>query len=257
MTRIVCLANSWKREERCIAGIDLATGRWVRPISDLPDGQVPRHTRSVGGVEPALLDVLEIPLAESGPDFGFESENRAILPGPWRRLGHLLPSVVTKYCTEDEPILHNASRFVTVPFMQGLAPEQRRTLQLVEAVAFSAWAIGQSRSARRKWEGALTTRAGRRLTARITDPVLVHYLDAGCEPPRHCLVTISLSMPWLPPGWRQDPPCWKLIAGVVALEAASAPAWNTRPPARRVPARRGGPAPADDLTEEDLKRVPF
>ena len=40
--------------------------------------------RLVDGREPSLGDVLAIPLAETGPDFGFECENRSILPGKWR-----------------------------------------------------------------------------------------------------------------------------------------------------------------------------
>jgi hypothetical protein len=255
MVRLVCLANSWKREERCIAGIDLATGRWVRPVSDLPDGQIPRGVRLIGGVEPALLDVLEIPLADDGPDFGFECENRAILPGPWRRLGHLRPEAVAKYCDAAGPILHTATRFVTVPFMQALAPAGRRTLQLVEAVAFEA---RQASRGDRRWKGTLTTPAGEHLTASITDPIFVHYLGAGCAPPAHCLVTISLSMPWRPHEWERDEdPCWKLIAGVIALEAAGAPAWHRRTPPRRARDAAGTRPRARALTEAELKRVPF
>src|SRR5215211_2344269 len=83
MTRIVCLANSWKRSERCVAGIDLGTGRWVRPVTASIDGSVPRHVRAVRKGEPGLLDQIDLPLASTGPDFGFECENRLILPGRW------------------------------------------------------------------------------------------------------------------------------------------------------------------------------
>ncbi|MFP5272720.1 dual OB domain-containing protein [Coleofasciculus sp.] len=34
MKKIICLANSRKLDERCIAGIDLNTGKWVRPVCD-------------------------------------------------------------------------------------------------------------------------------------------------------------------------------------------------------------------------------
>lgn len=39
MTTIICLANSRKYQNRCIAGLTPA-GRWVRPVSKLPDGSV-------------------------------------------------------------------------------------------------------------------------------------------------------------------------------------------------------------------------
>lgn len=50
--RIICLANSFKHTERCIAGIDLETGKCVRPVSDLDDGRVPKKVRLIDGKEP-------------------------------------------------------------------------------------------------------------------------------------------------------------------------------------------------------------
>jgi hypothetical protein len=69
LKRIVCLANSWKLEERCVAGIDLDTEKWIRPVCDSvypENGKVPKSARLIEGREPELLDILEIPLAETG-----------------------------------------------------------------------------------------------------------------------------------------------------------------------------------------------
>lgn len=222
MARIICLANSWKRKERCIAGIDLATGQWVRPVTDTPDGSVPRLTRLVASGEPALLDLLEIPLAATGPDYGIESENRLILPGRWRRVGRVQPRDVLHYCQHDGDILHNALHTVSVPYLEALPPPARRSLQLVEAVRFSARASGQRNWGSRIWEGTLVTPRGRTLTARITDPVFAERLSLGRPPRGRCLVTVSLSMPWRPPDWEGDTPCWKLIAAVIDLEEEAA-----------------------------------
>jgi len=82
-TRIVVLANSWKHQDWCLAGIDLDTGKWVRPVTGLDDGRVPEKSMKLDGYFPKLLDILEIPLDSTGPDFCFESENRIILPGRW------------------------------------------------------------------------------------------------------------------------------------------------------------------------------
>ena len=60
MTQIICLANSWKYGERCIAGIDLQTRSWIRPIYDRAQGGcVPRNVRRIDGKEPQILDVLD------------------------------------------------------------------------------------------------------------------------------------------------------------------------------------------------------
>jgi hypothetical protein len=82
VTHLICLANSRKHEERCIAGIHPATGHWIRPVSSLcvNSGKVPAKVRLIQGEEPALLDILDIPLKDDGPDFGYASENRTIAP---------------------------------------------------------------------------------------------------------------------------------------------------------------------------------
>jgi hypothetical protein len=219
MTRIVCLANSWKRGERCIAGIDVATGRWVRPVTDTVDGGVPRHVRAVRKGEPGLLDLLDLPLAKTGPDFGFECENRLILPGRWYVSGRFRTADLPQYLLPGEPILHTATPYVTVSFMQSLPPDERRTLQLVEARDFTVRSTDRHHSGSRVWKGRFTTPEGRRLEVNITDPVFSARLDAGLIPPAHCLLTISLSLPWRPPDWSADEePCWKLIAGVIELD---------------------------------------
>ena len=212
MTRIICLANSWKRGERCIAGIEPGNGRWVRPISDLPDGQIPKQMRLLKTMEPALLDILEIPLADTGPDFGFESENLSVLPGKWQRKGKIKPIELLEYCSKEKYILHNEKRYVTVGFMQSLPVEKRRTLELIKAVNFSV------RPIKDRWEASLMTENGQSLTTTITDPVFVRKLELNYRPQNMCLVTVSLSMPWRPDDWEEDEePCWKLIAGVVEL----------------------------------------
>ena len=218
MTRIICLANSWKRGERCIAGIEPGNGRWIRPISDLPDGQIPKKMRLINRMEPALLDILEIPLADTGPDFGFESENLSVLPGKWQRKGRVKPSELLPYCSQEECILHNDKRYVTVGFMQSLGVEKRRTLELIKAVNFSARPIKERFEGGNKWEGSLVTENGQTLRTTITDPVFVRKLELNYRPQNSCLVTVSLSMPWRPEDWEEDEElCWKLIAGVVEL----------------------------------------
>ncbi len=192
-------------------------GQWIRAVSDLPDGKVPREMRLIGGTEPALLDIIEIPLAKTGPDFGFESENLSILPGKWLRSAQVPPAYLLKYCSKEEYILHNDQRYVEVPYLQSLPFYQRRTLELVKAVEISVRPLGVKYEGSQKWSGTIVTENGQRLTTTITDPVFVRKLDLGYRPKNHCLVTVSLSMPWRPTDWEGGDPCWKLIAGVVEL----------------------------------------
>jgi serine/threonine protein kinase len=98
--QIICLENSWKETERCISGIDIKTGKWVRPVCDdlyPEDGRVSREIRLIQGREPELLDILEIPLANTGKDFGFQSENISISSGKWKLLGKASPNDLLAY----------------------------------------------------------------------------------------------------------------------------------------------------------------
>ncbi len=223
MARIVCLANSWKRGERCIAGIDTATGRWVRPVTASVDGSIPRHVRAVRKGEVGLLDLVDLHLSTTGPDFGFECENRLILPGRWYVAGRARVEDLRRYLQPGQPILHNDTRSVAVDFMQSLPPEERRTLQLVETTDFVAWTTRRRHSEQRVWCGGFTAPDGTRMELHITDPVFSAHLDAGLLAPSHCLLAISLSMPWRPADRPDDAAsCWKLIAGVIELDGRRA-----------------------------------
>ena len=223
MTRIVCLANSWKRGERCIAGIDVVTGRWIRPVTNSADGSVPRHVRAVRKGEVALLDLVDLPLAATGPDFGFECENRLILPGRWYVSGRARIEELRRYLLPGQPILHTTTQAVTVAFMQSLPAEERRTLQLVEATDFTVAVSTRRHSDQHVWRGSFTATTGERFETNITDPVFSARLDAGLLPSSHCFLTISLSLPWRPTDRPNDAEaCWKLIAGVIELDSQQA-----------------------------------
>jgi hypothetical protein len=211
MTQIICLANSIKRQERCIAGIDPETGKWIRPIyKNYPDnGRVPRKIRLINGEEPALLDILDIPLEDSGLDFGFESENRNIAQGQWRKVGQASPQDVVHFASRNSLILHNSSRYVTLQYLQSLPPQQRRTLQLVY--------VDQLLISSDQRVKLIVNNSCILEKVKITDPILLKKLYSGYQVSGSCLVTISLSMPFRPDdSWEFDP-CWKLVAGVIEL----------------------------------------
>ncbi|MFE6520509.1 hypothetical protein [Streptomyces sp. NPDC057794] len=73
--RIVCLANSRKAGDRCIAGIDVDSAEWVRPISRRMSEAVSVTERQYANrVEPRVLDVISMRLTEKRSD-GFQHEN--------------------------------------------------------------------------------------------------------------------------------------------------------------------------------------
>jgi hypothetical protein len=65
LDRIVCLANSYKHENRCVAGISLVTKKWVRLVGrKIPGCLTLRETCYPDGREAELLDVIEVEVGE-------------------------------------------------------------------------------------------------------------------------------------------------------------------------------------------------
>jgi ATP-dependent DNA helicase RecQ len=252
---LLCLANSRKHGAYCFAGIDIATRAWIRPVSALEDGRVERQTMLIDDSMPRLGEIIAVPLGDSGPDFGFECENRSILPGYWQRQGALSPQAMVAFCSQEPCLLHNSDAYVTVQYLSGLPFEQRRTLQLVEAFHFEAFSAGLSSQGGRKWNATFVPHSGERLTARITDPALVEMLEQGYCPSDHCLVTVSLSMPFRRQGWEgEGDPCWKLIAGVVEMAPGIWPAVKTAAPDLTV-GIADRPAISDTAVMQTLKNL--
>lgn len=113
-------------------------------------------------------------------------------------------------------VLHNDKKYVTLEEMQAKPKKDRATLQLLHVTDFSAKRMQVLE--KNYWSGIIAS-GDRRIDARITDPVYHERLNAGHTPASECLLTASLSMPYVPSGWNEtsSPPCWKLIAGVIEL----------------------------------------
>ncbi|WP_413812994.1 dual OB domain-containing protein [Streptomyces sp. OE57] len=86
----MCLANSRKLGERCIAGIESGEGKWIRPISSR-DGEAVSESerRYASGAEPRVLDLISMRLIEHRPD-GFQCENWLVDPTVrWKNIGRI------------------------------------------------------------------------------------------------------------------------------------------------------------------------
>lgn len=79
---LLVLANSRKLNGRCVAGIDIESGRWIRPVGSGEHGAVTLRERRVAGRDPGLLDVIQIELGRAVP-LPYQRENFKITPEPW------------------------------------------------------------------------------------------------------------------------------------------------------------------------------
>jgi hypothetical protein len=80
---IVCLANSYKHGGRCIAGIDIESGAWIRLCGRSPDGALCVSEYVLDdGTEPRLLDLIEVQLHYALPSVA-HPEDWQIVPARW------------------------------------------------------------------------------------------------------------------------------------------------------------------------------
>ncbi len=213
MARIICLANSYKHGGRCIAGIDPKSGNWIRPVPDTKDRAITPTMRLINGREPQILDVIEIPLEDYGPDEGCQPENRLLKPGIWKKVGRVAGPDLLKYCVDDNVILHNHRHYVLPEFFTRIRKSEWRSLQLVRNsnVSFNrAYKINQWR---------VSFQDGRRhiLNLKLTDPDVSDRLKNDEKISHDCILAVSLATPWSPPGKPQPERCYKMVAGVIEL----------------------------------------
>ncbi|MBL7152834.1 MAG: hypothetical protein ISS79_03900 [Phycisphaerae bacterium] len=213
MATIICLANSYKPGGSCIAGIDPETGKWIRPVPDTKDRAITWQMMVIEGRKPEILDVIEIPLEDSGPDDGCQPENRLLKPGKWKKVGRITAQELSEYCEDDTVILHNHQKYVRPEFFSTHPKSEWRSLQLVHNtnVRFSR-AYDPN-----KWRVSFRDGKGHALDLKLTDPVISDRLRTDEKVRKNCILTVSLATPWKPDDSDQPERCYKLVAGVVEL----------------------------------------
>lgn len=221
-TTVLCLANSKKEGERCIAGIDVRTGQWVRPVSrHTSKGEVPFRERQVEGGEPRLLDMIRMDLAHDGPegfDYCHSKENRWIDPSPWAREGVATAGDLHHYICRGELILHTRGKYTQPALIEAKPLSERTTLELYEVTLLACEKAGG------KWKASLTTTEGITLQdISVTDCILVERLNAEEVIEKSGYAIISLSLPWTPPieDWSEGAVGWKLLAGWIPADEAN------------------------------------
>jgi len=214
MARIICLANSYKGSgERCIAGIDPDTGRWIRPVPDSESRAITLSMRLIKRREPQILDIIEIPLEDYGPDDGCQPENRLLKAGRWEKVGRITSEDLLNYCEDDTVILHNHQEYVSPSFFAKTPKSDWKSLQLVHNsnVRFKpAYKEGQ-------WRVCFHDGSGHVLNLKLTDPIVSDRLRRSEKINKNCIMTVSLATAWKPQNGGQPERCYKMVAGMVEL----------------------------------------
>lgn len=226
-TEIVCLANSSKGGGRCVAGLRMDGGGWVRPVSSEPEGVLQAwHYTLSGGGETALLDVLMMRLAGPQPE-PHHPENWLMDLGQWKRSVQPTPpylrTILMKSLAAGPELLGDRGEKIAYALLQ--RKPAIASLALVRPEALS-WQIQEGTQVDKRRTRAVFTLAGVTYDLPLTDPIWRKHLSGlpqGCYPREEdgqdLLLTISLGEPFGEDGF-----CYKLVAGVITLPTAPAPA---------------------------------
>lgn len=229
--RIVCLANSRKEGDRCIAGKELladgSPGGWVRPVSDREDEAVNESERQyeegakppvLDDREPRVLDVIDLPLLKARPK-GFQLENWLLDPDRrWRRVKRVGPAALECFAEPAGPLWVNGyhtqhGRNDRLPLARAENLYSSLRLVRVEALELDVFAPrAETGDFRRRIKGRFR-HAGEEYRIWVTDPV---YEEELLNRPNDryafgsCFLTVSLGEPYQ--GY-----VYKLIAAIMEL----------------------------------------
>ena len=218
--RLVCLANSRKHGDHCVAGrewADGSVGAWIRPVSDRDDQALSEEERSYGGGkggEPQIGDVMEVPLLQPQPQDS-QPENWLLNPGrSWEKAGAIAWNDLDKLVDPEAPLWTNGSSSHTgtnnrVPEDQGATLTDSLRLIRVDDlrldVRFSEYTL------RFEVDGVFSY-GGADYKLRVTDPEYEFAYTFLHDPGEHYVgesyLTISLGEPF--EGYH-----YKLIAAII------------------------------------------
>ncbi len=214
MVQMICLANSWRENGRCIAGINTSTGTWIRPTFHR-GATIPELRTKLQGRFLEPLDILSIPVVAPKRRTKYQRENVTINSWSWSLVGRAAAKNLLRYCTTESQLLHSPHKVVDPATMEALPPEKWASLELVHAR--NARFVRDSRKADR-WDVRFSTiPGGIEYFLRLTDPVATRRLNEGQKLPSECLLTTSLTQPVALPNADLPELCYKVVAAVMEL----------------------------------------
>jgi hypothetical protein len=219
---LICLANSYKWNNRCVAGLRVDGGGWVRPVSDKEHGELQySQYRLPDHSEPRLLDVIRVGLLHPDP-LPHQPENWLVDSSEWtllERPASAKPAQVVSAAVFGGSLLFgNKGRWVTKA--QLLGRQARESLVLVQPAGIR-WHTEFNTYELRNMPRVFFRLGDVPYDLPLTDPAYAGPLqrrdegdyrsaDLGIPEDGTILFTISLGDPL-------DGVCYKLIAAVVVL----------------------------------------
>lgn len=218
--QMICLANSRKLSGRCVAGRELVDGvlaGWIRPVSDRLHQEVSEYERQYqDGSDPAVLDVIDVPLLRSAPN-SFQRENWILDPEYyWTKVGEVSVDDLSSMVDGDTPLWidgYSTYNGANDKIPLDLAEQLTSSLALVRApsVELRVFAPGEAFGNSKRRVQARFSLSGTHYALWVTDPVYERrYLaeDNGTYGLGECYLTLSIGEPY-------NGETFKLVATIV------------------------------------------
>jgi hypothetical protein len=157
---MICLANSIREGDRCVAGIDSTTGNWIRPVPP-GGGGIPSHCVFFGAHFLQTLDIVELNIVPQHFITKYQRENCVMPAYDWQIVGKAVPARILPFCDFAAPILHTDSDRVAPALLDAVAPAQWKSLQLIRATQVE---FGQDYWNRKRWRASFKCRGQSLLT---------------------------------------------------------------------------------------------
>jgi len=200
---VICLANSYKRRGRCIAGIRTNERAWIRPHAHTDYGELyPEHYTLNDGSEPQILDVVRINFESAEPQ-PHQPENWRIANDDWRLISRPAPAslagVLVSNLVEGPALFGDTDRRIHVRSFD--ANPARASLALIVPSQLQ-WSVERSLY-NPKQPRACFRLGGASYNLPVTDPRYVRLLSqldcgrhevtaCGLKQDQHVLLVISL-----------------------------------------------------------------
>jgi hypothetical protein len=220
--KMLCLANSTKYEERCLAGLRLDTGGWIRPVSDAGGSALVRNQYTTqSGHVPEPLDTVKIKVKQQHPKYN-QPENWIITGEDWElvttELGKKQLLALNTAIQREGPVLFNSERIIPKHKLQELQIGQSLTLLRPDSTQF----YSEIKSGKRKpytkfkFDGdeynlSITDHNWREAVDENGESALPSSNQVGSD--QEILYTISLAQA------NDHGACFKLVAAVFALDS--------------------------------------
>ena len=211
---LVILAKSAKYGNYCVAGIELSTNKWIRPISHdekIEDAVPATDLIYSDNTEAQILDVVEIDFEDTPAENKIQPENFFYKNSTWKKLGHWNLANVEKFCGFDTAdfIFYDTSRRLELSTIENF--ERRKSLLLLPLENISI--VTEIRDAEKKFHANFNYEGARYERFGVGDIELrKNFSDKECGEffiGERAVATLSLTNPY------KDNRCYKMLANLL------------------------------------------